>query len=71
MKKIVSLKHKRALLLGFESHANYVLEERMAETSEKVFSFLNDLKEKSKPAAIKQFNELIDFANNIDKLTSL
>ena len=67
----MSLKHKRAQLLGFASHAHYVLEERMSETSERVFSFLNDLKEKSKPAAQKQFAELTEFANSLDNLTSL
>jgi Zn-dependent oligopeptidase len=71
IKKIVSLKHKRAQLLGYESHAHYVLEERMSENSNKVFSFLNDLKEKSKPAAHQQFKELTDFANSVDGLTSL
>jgi len=71
LKKIVSLRHKRAQLLGFNNHAHYVLEERMSENSQKVFSFLNDLKEKSKPAALKQFKELTDFANSIDGLTSL
>jgi Zn-dependent oligopeptidase len=32
--RITNLKHQRALLLGFKSHADYVLKERMAKTPE-------------------------------------
>src|SRR5690606_26377739 len=46
--EIVNLRHKRAMLLGYKSHAHFVLEERMAETPEKVMDFLLDLKEKAK-----------------------
>ncbi len=67
---IVKLRHKRANLLGYKTHANFVLEERMAETPEKVNSFLNDLLIKAKPAAEREFRQLSDFAakDNIDKL---
>ena len=61
--EIVNLRHKRAVLLGYKSHANFVLEERMSETPENVHSFLNDLLEKAKPTALKQFKELQDFAS--------
>ena len=60
--KIVSLRHKRAKLLGYQSHAHYVLEERMAEKPEKVMSFLNNLLTKAKPAAIKDFNRIKELA---------
>ena len=60
--KIVSLRHKRAKLLGYQSHAHYVLEERMAEKPEKVMSFLNNLLTKAKPAAIKDFNRIQELA---------
>jgi peptidyl-dipeptidase Dcp len=59
---IVDLRHKRANLLGYSSHAHYVLEERMAKSPDKVNSFLNDLLEKAKPAALKEFDELKTFA---------
>ena len=36
-------------LLGYKTHAHYVLEERMAKTPEKVIDFLNDLLEKANP----------------------
>jgi len=50
-KRIAQLRHDRAVLLGYPSHAHFVLEERMAETPEKVTDFLLRLLEKSKPAA--------------------
>ncbi len=71
VKKIVSLRHQRAQLLGYESHAYYVLEERMAESPDKVYSFLKDLENKAKPAAIKQFTELTAFAGETDGLNQL
>tara|TARA_R110002073_G_scaffold40547_5_gene115125 strand:+ start:246111 stop:248141 length:2031 start_codon:yes stop_codon:yes gene_type:complete len=59
---IVKLRHERANLLGYKTHAHFVLEERMAETPEKVVSFSNELLEKAKPAAKREFDQLSDFA---------
>ncbi len=69
--KIVRLRHQRALLLGYKSHAHFVLEERMAETPQKVHSFLNELLEKAKPAAEEEFKELQAFANKLDGIEQL
>ncbi|WP_088323832.1 M3 family metallopeptidase [Polaribacter tangerinus] len=63
---IVRLRQKRANLLGYKTHAHFVLEERMAETPEKVISFSNELLEKAKPAAEKEFAHLTAFAKKID-----
>ena len=71
VKRIVELRHERAQLLGYETHAHYVLEERMAESPQKVLAFLEDLFKKAQPSAIKQFKELTDFANEIDKVDQL
>ena len=60
--KIVRLRHQRASLLGYQTHAHFVLEERMAETPEKVEKFLNELLEKAKPAAGKDFESVKDLA---------
>lgn len=68
---ITKLRHERAQLLGYATHAHFVLEERMAQTPEKVTSFLNDLLAKAKPAAQREFAELENFAkaeDNIDQL---
>jgi len=59
---IVKLRHKRANLLGYKTHAHFVLEERMAETPEKVLSFSDDLLVKAKPAAKLEFNQLTSYA---------
>jgi len=71
VKNIVALRHERAQLLGYNSHSHFVLEERMAQNPEKVQSFLNDLLEKAKPAAQKEFAELTAFAKELDGLESL
>lgn len=69
--KIAKLRHERANLLGYKTHAHFVLEERMAESPEKVFSFLNDLLAKAKPAAQKEFAELTAFAKELDGIEQL
>lgn len=71
VKRIVELRHKRANLLGYQSHSHFVLEERMAQNPEKVQSFLNDLLEKAKPAAQKEFAELTAFAAALDGIDQL
>ncbi len=69
--RIVNLRHQRANLLGYPSHAHFVLEERMAKDPETVKAFLNDLLAKGKPAAEKEFAELSAFAKEIDGLEQL
>lgn len=59
---IIKLRHKRANLLGYHTHAHFVLEERMAENPKIVNYFLEDLLEKAKPAAEEEFKRLSDFA---------
>ncbi len=68
---IVKLRHQRAQLLGYDSHAHYVLEQRMAEKPEKVFTFLNDILAKAKPAAQKEFDRLQNFAKELDNIDRL
>ena len=71
VKRIVELRHKRANLLGYKSHSDFVLEERMAQNPEKVLSFLNDLLEKAKPASQKEFAQLTAFAKELDGIEKL
>jgi Zn-dependent oligopeptidase len=71
VKRIVELRHKRANLLGYKSHSDFVLEERMAQNPEKVLSFLNDLLEKAKPASQKEFAQLTAFAKELDGIDQL
>jgi len=69
--EIVNLRHQRAQLLGYPSHAHFVLEERMAKTPEKVLEFLTELLEKAKPAAQSEFKKLEDFAKELDGIDQL
>jgi len=68
---IVRLREKRAHLLGFKNHAEFVLQERMAKRSESVFQFLNQLLEPSRRAAVKELQELQAFAKKTDGLELL
>ncbi|RZS99920.1 M3 family metallopeptidase [Aquimarina brevivitae] len=69
--QIAKLRHQRAQLLGFKSHAHFVLEERMAETPENVYDFLNDMLVKAKPAAEREFKQLENFAKEKDGIKQL
>ncbi|MEK6154405.1 M3 family metallopeptidase [Flavobacteriaceae bacterium 3-367] len=69
--RIAKLRHERANILGYATHADFVLEERMAETPQKVLAFLNELLEKAKPAAEREFRELEEFARELDAIDHL
>ncbi|RED48465.1 M3 family metallopeptidase [Seonamhaeicola aphaedonensis] len=69
--EIVKLRHDRAKLLGYRTHAQFVLEERMAKTPKKVLSFLNELLEKAKPAAEREFTNLQNFAKELNGIEQL
>src|SRR5690606_34811448 len=57
-KKIATLAYQRARLLGYRDHAHYILEERMAQQSDKVTSFLSELLEKATPAGKREMEDL-------------
>jgi len=63
---IVKLRSKRAQLLGYKNHADFVLEERMAETPEKVYQFLENLLEKAMPVAKKEYQTIQEIAKKDD-----
>ncbi|HBT11209.1 MULTISPECIES: M3 family metallopeptidase [Leeuwenhoekiella] len=69
--KIVNLRQERANLLGYKTHAHFVLEERMAKSPENVERFLQDLLEKAKPAAEREFTQLANFAKKRDGIEEL
>lgn len=56
------LRLAKAQLLGYRSHADYVLEERMAQSADKVNAFLNELFEKSFPFAQEDVAQVAAFA---------
>lgn len=69
--QIVRLRYQKAKLLGYATYAHFQLEERMAETPEKVNSFMHELLEKAKPAAEKEFKELEEFAKDLEGIERL
>jgi Zn-dependent oligopeptidase len=69
--KLAKLRFERANLLGYKTHSDFVLEERMAGSAEKVTSFLNDMLEKALPFAKKEITELEAFAKELDGIDRL
>lgn len=63
--RIAQLRAERAKLLGYPTHAHFVLAERMAQTPEQVSRFLDELAEKAKPIAIEQISQLEAFAESL------
>lgn len=59
---IVSLRLERAKLLGYDNHAEYVLEENMASSPINVNSFLDNLLAKTLPFAQKEVDEIQKYA---------
>ena len=62
VKEISNLRLNRANLLGYNSHADYVLERRMAKSSEVVTTFMDDMLEKAKPAAEQDVKRVAELA---------
>ena len=62
--RIVELRLEMVRLLGYQTYAEFVLENRMAETPKKVNTFLHELLEASMPAAQDDLLELRKFAGN-------
>jgi oligopeptidase A len=62
MEQVLALRHEAARLLGFENYAERSLATKMAETTDQVMTFLNDLAARSRPAARQEFGELQVFA---------
>jgi oligopeptidase A len=62
MEQILALRHELAQLLGFENYAERSLATKMARNPDEVLAFLHDLAKRSRPVALKDFQELTDFA---------
>ena len=64
--KIASLRHDRATLLGYASHSDFILEERMAKTPKVVKSFLENLLNYALPSAKKELEELTSYSQSMN-----
>ncbi len=64
MEKILALRHEKAQLLGFNNYAEYSLATKMAESTDDVVKFLEDLADKSWRQARRDLAELKEFAAN-------
>ncbi len=62
IKEIVGLRLKLANLLGYETYADYSLAETMAKSRKTVDDFLDNLREKSYPFAIRDVDEIRRYA---------
>jgi peptidyl-dipeptidase Dcp len=71
LKEILKLRTERAKILGFNTHADYVLEERMAMSPKKVMDFLDELFRKAKPHAEKEFKKLQQLALELDGIKDI
>ena len=69
--KLVRLKKDRANLLGYSSHADFVLEERMAQSAPQVNQFLDDLYQNALPFAKKEWEQVERFAEEKLNLNDL
>jgi peptidyl-dipeptidase Dcp len=69
IKQIATLRQERAQLLGYETHADYVLEKRMLQTPAQVENLLNQLLDKAIIQAKEEISDIADFAKSeIDEL---
>ena len=60
----LSLRYEEAHMLGFNNYAALSLAPKMADSVEQVDAFLCDFAQKAKPFAIKDWEELCEFAKN-------
>ena len=71
IKQIVALRNKRAKLLGYKTHAAYILEERMAIVPKNVYKLFDDLLAPSLPMAKEEVRELDALAKRLDGIDKI
>lgn len=71
IKEITRLRLEEAKLLGYATFADYVLENRMAETTGQVITFLDELREYYYPNAMTEVEEVTVFAKTAGADTPL
>lgn len=71
MQKILTARLELAKLLGFDNYAEYSLATKMAQSTDQVVQFLEDLATRSRPQAAKELAELREFAAQESGLETL
>ncbi|WP_131777013.1 M3 family metallopeptidase [Legionella impletisoli] len=71
MEEILSLRHQKAQLLGFNDFAELSLATKMAESPKQVTDFLHDLNQRAHAQAQHEFEDLNDFAQKNLQLDEL
>ena len=66
MEQIMALRHEAARLLGYDNYAARSLATKMADSTDQVMGFLEDLAERSRPAARSELEEVRCFAREQD-----
>ncbi len=64
VKKIVSLRRKKAALLGYDNYAVFVLGDRMLDSPKRVMDFLHELNGASREYALRDLEELNSYADD-------
>ncbi|WP_347259347.1 M3 family metallopeptidase [Rudaea sp.] len=71
IEQIMALRHEGARLIGFANAAEDSLATKMAGTPERVLAFLRDLAARAKPVALRELEELREFARGELNLADL
>ena len=70
-KRIAKLKHERAMLLGYDNFADYILEKRMAENQTNIFNLLDDLYDACYEPAKDDLEQIKAVAKEIDEIDDI
>lgn len=69
IKRALDLRQQRADLLGYPTHADYVLSDRMAESVQTATEFLEKIYSVAYPAAKREYQEVVDYAKQTDGIS--
>ncbi|MEM9862299.1 MAG: M3 family metallopeptidase [Myxococcota bacterium] len=59
---ILRLRREKAALLGFDDFADFILKDRMAKNGDRAFAFVDDLRQRTHEAFMRETSELESFA---------
>ena len=71
LKMIAKLRHEKANLLGYNTHADFVLDRRMAQSKDNVYKLIDDLIKPSYKVAVQEFKKMSKYAFDKDGIEKL